>query len=72
MIVRLSVMLCRNEKNSVYLLLAFDTLEGTLVNPIGVGDTNKPICCNCLSTFMYNVEAGSCGEISSISTLVVV
>lgn len=33
-----------------------------LVNPIGVGDTNKQICSNCLSTFMYNDETGSWGS----------
>lgn len=37
------------------------SLWDTLVHHIGVGDTNKPICCNCLSAAMYNVETGSGG-----------
>lgn len=36
-----------------------------LVNPIGFGDTNKQICCNCLSTSMYNNETGSWGSLSA-------
>ena len=63
----ISVVFCGNGNilfrfTSLQLFVAQHTLGDSLVNPIGVGDTNKPICCNRLSTSMY-VEAGVGGGV---------
>lgn len=50
-------LLCRNKKNPSFHI--FFLLHMPSVNPIGLGDTYKPTCYNCLSTSMCNVETGS-------------